>query len=98
MENKVNLRPLGNRVVVMREATEEMKGGIIIPDTAKQEQETAKVVAVGPGKLNRQGDLTPMPVKIGDNVLLEKYAGHEIELDDKKYTILNADEIIAIVE
>lgn len=93
------LRPLGNRVLVRRLAAEEtLKGGIILPDTAKKKQEQAEVVAVGNGKNDKSGNPIPMPVKMGDIVLMEKYSGQEVTLDDQEFTILKADEIIAIIE
>lgn len=93
------LRPLGNRVLVRRlEAEEALKGGIILPDTAKKKQEQAEVIAVGPGKKDKNGTLISMPVKVGDTILMEKYSGQEVKLDDQEYVILRADDIVAIVE
>lgn len=93
------LRPLGNRVLVRRlEAEETLKGGIILPDSAKKKQEQAEVVAIGAGKTDKNGALVPMPVKVGDTILMEKYSGQEITLDDVDYVILRADDIVAIVE
>ncbi len=92
-------KPLGNRVLVRRlEGEEKLKGGIILPDTAKKKQETAEVIAIGTGKKDKAGNLIPMPVQIGDHILMEKYSGQEIKLDDADYVILRADDIIAIVE
>lgn len=93
------LRPLGNRVLVRRlEAEEKLKGGILLPDSAKKKQEQAQVVAVGTGKRDKNDNLIPMPVKVGDIILMEKYSGQEVTLDDQEYVILRADDIIAIVE
>ncbi|CUI16311.1 Co-chaperonin GroES [Candidatus Protochlamydia naegleriophila] len=93
------LKPLGNRVLVRRLAAEEkLKGGIILPDTAKKKQEQAEVVAIGTGKKDKNGALIPMPVKIGDVILMEKYSGQEVTLNDEEFVILRADDIIAIVE
>ncbi|CAF23903.1 MULTISPECIES: co-chaperone GroES [Candidatus Protochlamydia] len=93
------LKPLGNRVLVRRLAAEEkLKGGIILPDTAKKKQEQAEVIAIGTGKKDKNGTLVPMPVKIGDVILMEKYSGQEITLNDEELVILRADDIIAIVE
>ena len=76
---KTSLKPLGNRVLVQRlEQEETLKGGIILPDTAKKKQETGKVVAVGPGIVSEDGKLQPMPVKIGDSILMDKYSGQEV--------------------
>ena len=95
---KLNLKPLGNRVMAERlEAEETLKGGIILPDSAKKKQETARVVAVGPGKRLDDGALVPMPVKVGETILIDKYAGQEVTLDDVEYVIVKADDIIAIV-
>jgi chaperonin GroES len=98
-EKKIKLQPLGHRVIAQRlekEAT--LKGGIILPDSAKKKQETAKVLAVGKGKLNKDGQMIPCPVNVGDVVLMDKYSGQEVTLDNEEYVILNADDIIAIVE
>jgi chaperonin GroES len=95
----IKLKPLGNRVLVRRLAAEEkLKGGIILPDTAKKKQEQAEVVAVGLGKKDKNGALIPMPVKLGDIILMEKYSGQEVSLDGEEFVILRADDIVAIVE
>lgn len=94
-----SLRPLGNRVLLRRlDAEETLKGGIILPDSAKKKQEQAEVIAIGTGKTDKNGQLIPMPVKVGDIVLMEKYSGQEINLDDQDYVILKADDLVAIVE
>jgi chaperonin GroES len=79
-------------------AEEKLKGGIILPDTAKKKQEQAEVVALGSGKKDKNGALIPMPVKVGDIILMEKYSGQEVTLDDEEFVILRADDIIAIIE
>ena len=95
----VKLRPLGNRVLVRRLAAEEkLKGGIILPDTAKKKQEQAEVIAIGEGKKDKNGALIPMPVQLGDIILMEKYSGQEVTLEDEEYVILRADDIIAVIE
>jgi len=97
-EKKTVLKPLGNRVIAKRleqEAT--LKGGIILPDSAKKKQETAEVLAVGPGAVAKDGKLIPMPVKVGDKILIDKYSGQEVSLDDEDFVIVKADDIIAIV-
>lgn len=95
---KVNLKPLGNRVVAKRlEQEETLKGGIILPDTAKKKQEMAKVVAVGPGNTSKEGKVLPMPVKVGDVILIDKYAGQEVTIEDEELVIVRADDIIATV-
>lgn len=97
-EKKLSLRPLGNRVVAERlEQEETLKGGIILPDSAKKKQETAKVVAIGPGQTTKDGKLIPIPVSIGDTILMDKYAAQEVTIDDEEYVIVKADDIIAIV-
>lgn len=97
-EKKLQLKPLGNRVVAQRlEEKETLKGGIILPDSAKKKQESAKVVAVGPGQTSKDGKLIPIPVAVGDVVLMDKYAAQEVTLDDVDYVIVKADDIIAIL-
>ena len=95
----MNIRPLHDRVVVKRiEQGEQIRGGIIIPDTAKEKPQEAEVVAVGPGKLNDEGKRMPIDVKAGDRVLIGKYSGSDIKIDDNEYTIVREDEILAIVD
>lgn len=95
----VKLRPLGTRVLVRRlEAEDTLKGGIILPDSAKQKQEQAEVVAVGTGKKDSKGNPISCPVKVGDKILMEKYAGQDVTVDDQEYSILRWDDVIAIVE
>ena len=95
----VNLKPLGDRVLVEPvEEKETKKGGIIIPDTAKEKPQEGKVVALGTGKVNEDGKKVPFEVKKGDRVLISKYGGTEIKLDGKEYKILNSDDILAMVE
>lgn len=96
---KITLKPLGNRVLVQRlEPEEKMKGGIILPDSAKKKQESARVVAIGSGKKLDDGKVLPMPVKLGDVILMDKYSGQEVSIDGEEYMILKADDIIAIIE
>ena len=98
-EKKMTLKPLGNRVLVQRlEAQETLKGGIILPESAKKKQETAIVVAVGPGKRLDDGKVLPVAVNVGDTILMDKYSGQEVTLNDEEYVILKADDIIAIIE
>jgi chaperonin GroES len=98
-ESAVNIRPLHDRVLVKRlEQEEQVRGGIIIPDTAKEKPQEAEVVAAGPGKFNDDGKRTPLEVKAGDRVLIGKYSGSEIKVDDEEYVIVREDEILAIVE
>lgn len=98
-QKQVSLRPLGNRVLVQRvEQEDTLKGGIILPDSAKKKQELAVVVAVGNGKVNAEGSVLPMPVKTGDKVLMDKYSGQEVTVDNEDYVVLRSDDIIAIIE
>jgi chaperonin GroES len=91
----VNLTPLHDRVVVKRiEEKESVKGGIIIPDSAKEKQQEGEVIAVGSGK-REKGELIPLDVKVGDRVLFGKYSGTEIKIDDEDLLILREEEILA---
>lgn len=95
----MNLRPLADRVLVQPIEQEEVRrGGIIIPDTAKEKPQEGKVIAVGPGKRDDSGKLIPMEVKKGDRVLYSKYGGTEIKIDDKDYLIMREDDILGILE
>ena len=95
----MNVRPLHDRIIVQRLEEQEQKvGGIIIPDTAKEKPQEAEVVAVGEGKFNDEGKRMKLDVKAGDTVLIGKYSGTEIKIDDVEYTILREDEVLAIVE
>src|SRR5262245_3270890 len=95
----IKIRPLYDRIVVKRlDAKEQVRGGIIIPDTAKEKPQEAQVVAVGEGKFSEDGKRIKLDVKKGDKVLIGKYSGTDIKLDDVEYTILREDEVLAIVE
>ncbi len=97
--SNVKLRPLYDRIVVKRlEAKEQMRGGIIIPDPAKEKPQEAEVIAVGEGKFDDNGKRIKLDVKKGDTVLIGKYSGTEIKIDDVEYTILREDEVLAVVE
>jgi chaperonin GroES len=92
----VNVTPLHDRVLIKRiEEKESIKGGIIIPDTAKEKPQEGEVIAVGAGKVNDKGDRIALDVKAGDRVLFGKYSGTEIKVDDQDYLILREDEILA---
>ena len=94
----LNVKPLGDRVLV--EAVEEKetkKGGIIIPDSAKEKPTEAIIIALGTGKTDEDGKKVPFEVKKGDRVLVSKYGGTEIKLDGKEYKILNTDDILAVI-
>jgi chaperonin GroES len=95
----LNIKPLGDRVLVEpAEEKEVKKGGIIIPDTAKEKPMESIVVALGTGKTDDDGKKVPFEVKKGDRVLVSKYGGTEIKIDGKEYKILNSDDILAILE
>jgi chaperonin GroES len=96
----MKIRPLQDRVIVKRleEAVEKTKGGIIIPDTAKEKPQQGKVIAVGKGKVNEDGKVTPLDVKVGDKILFGKYSGSEVKIDDKEYLILREEDVLAILE
>ena len=95
----MKIQPLGDRVLVKPLEEEEVaKGGIIIPDTAKEKPQQGKVVAVGTGKLDDDGKKIPFNVKKGDRILMPKYGGTEIKIDDKEYQILREDDILGIIQ
>ena len=95
----VNIRPLHDRVLVKRiEEEEQVRGGIIIPDTAKEKPQEAEVVAVGPGKIGDNGERQAMDVKAGDRILVGKYSGSEIKVEGVEYVILREDEILGVIE
>jgi chaperonin GroES len=98
---ELNLRPLGDRIVVeaiIEQDKSPKKGGIIIPDTAKEKPMESRVVAVGTGKTDDNGKKVPFEVKKGDRVLVTRYGGTEIKLDGKEYKILNSEDVLAIME
>lgn len=93
------VRPLHDRVLIKRiEEQEQVRGGIIIPDTAKEKPQEGEVVAVGDGRILENGNRVQLTVKVGDRVLFGKYAGTEIKLDDEEFLILREDEILAVIE
>lgn len=94
----MNLRPLHDRVLVRRiEEAESIRGGIIIPDTAKEKPQQAEVIAVGNGKLLESGEHTAIDVKPGDRILFGKYSGAEVKIDGQEYLILREDEILGVL-
>src|SRR5947208_3461417 len=98
-EVSMNIRPLHDRVMVERlEKKEVKKGGIIIPDTAKEKPQEARVIAVGTGKVTDEGKKIPLDVKAGDKILFGKYSGSEVKIDDKEYLIMREDDVLAILE
>ena len=95
----MKIRPLGDKVLVeVLEAEEKTKGGIILPDTAKEEKTEGKIIATGGGKLLESGKIQPLEVKKGDRVIFGKYAGDEILIDGKKHKVLKESEILAVFE
>lgn len=95
----MRVRPLYDRILVQRMQEEEKtKGGIIIPETAKEKSVEGKVVAVGKGKLNEKGELSPLEVKPGDRVMFGKYAGTEIQIEGEDHLIMREDDLLAIIE
>ena len=95
----MKIKPLGDRVVIkMIETEETTKSGIVLPGSAKEKPQMAEVVAVGPGICDENGKKIPMEVKVGDKVLMSKYAGTEVKFDGTEYTILKQGDILAIVE
>ncbi|MDD2404308.1 MAG: co-chaperone GroES [Victivallaceae bacterium] len=95
---KVNIKPLGDRVLLEScEVSEQIKGGIVIPDSAKEKPQEYKVIAVGTGKTNDKGEKVAIDVKVGDMVLTSKYGGTEVKFNDKEYKIVSVEDILAIV-
>ena len=94
----MKIRPLSDRIVVKRlDQQEKTKGGIIIPDTAKEKPLLALVVAVGNGKMLKNGKVRPLDVKAGDKVLIGKYSGNEVKLDGVEHVIINEDDVLAVI-
>ena len=95
----MKIRPLQDRIIVKRTEEEETtKGGLIIPDTAKEKPQEGKVIAVGKGKAGDDGKVLPLDVKPGDQVLFGKYAGTEIKIDDEEHLIMREDDLLGVVE
>ena len=95
----VNVRPLHDRILIRRLEEQEMvKGGIIIPDTAKEKPQEGEVIAVGNGKKTEEGKTVPLDVKVGDRILFGKYSGADIRIEDEEYLILREEEVLAVLE
>ena len=96
----MKIRPLQDRVLVKRieEEAEKTKGGIIIPDTAKEKPQQGKIIAVGKGKVNDDGKLTPLDVKVGDTILFGKYSGSEVKMNGEEHLIMREEDILGVVE
>jgi chaperonin GroES len=95
----MKIRPLQDRVIVKRlEEEEKTKGGIIIPDTAKEKPQEGKVIAVGKGKLTEDGKLIPLDVKAGDRILFGKYSGSEVKIEGEEHLIMREEDILGVIE
>jgi len=95
----VKIRPLQDRVIVKRiQEEDKTKGGIIIPDTAKEKPQEGKVVAVGKGKANEDGKVVPLDVKVNDRILFGKYSGSEITIDGEEHLIMREEDILGVIE
>lgn len=95
----MEIKPLGDRILVKQFEEEEVKkGGIIIPDTAKEKPQKGEIKAVGPGKRNDEGKVMPLELKVGDKVLFAKYGGTEVKIDGEEYLIMREDDIMAIIK
>ena len=95
----MKVRPLHDRIIVERlEEGEQRVGGIIIPDNAKEKPQQGKVIAVGKGRIEKEGKVTPLDVKAGDTVLFGKYAGQEIKIDGSEYLIIREEEVLGVIE
>ena len=99
MPKTATITPLGDRLLVKRlEATDKTKGGIILPDAAKEKPREGKVISAGPGKMLDTGKRAEMTVKTNDHVVFSSYAGSEVKIDDEEYVILTEDEVLAIID
>lgn len=95
----MKIRPLNDRILVQRlKEVEKSKGGIIIPDSAKEKPAEGKIVAVGNGKLNEKGERVPLEVKKGDQILFSKYGGTDVKLDGEDYLIMREDDVLGVIE
>jgi chaperonin GroES len=95
----MKIRPLGDRILVKAaEQKEVKKGGIIIPDTAKEKPQEGEIIAAGKGKMTDEGKVIPLDVKVGDTILFGKYSGTEVKIDDVEYLIMHQDDILGILE
>jgi chaperonin GroES len=93
------IRPLGDKILVERiEAEEKTKGGIILPDTAKEKPKEGRVVAVGEGRLLENGERVPFQVKVNDRIIFASYAGTEVKIDEKEYLIMSEEDVLAVIE
>ena len=96
---QTSIQPIGDRILVQpMEENEQVKGGIIIPDSAKEKPQNAKVIALGTGKTDKDGKKVSFEVKVGDVVLISKYGGTEVKLDGEKFTLLREDDVLGIIK
>ncbi|CAN5173625.1 co-chaperone GroES [bacterium] len=96
--NKLQLKPLADRVVLKKlDAEDKTSGGIVLPDTAKEKPQQGEILAVGPGRVDDKGNRTPMEVKVGDKVLFAKYSGTEVKIEGVEYLIMTERDILAVV-
>jgi chaperonin GroES len=94
----MKIRPLQDRILVERIEEETKKGGIIIPDSAKEKPQQGKVIAAGPGRIDEKGNRIPMEVKKGDTILFGKYSGNEIRIGEEEHLIMREDDVLAVIE
>ena len=96
--SRSKITPVGDRILIEHiEEKEQVRGGVIIPDSAKEKPQEAKVIALGTGRKGKDGEITPFEVKVGDRVLVSKYGGAEVKLDEKKYTLVREDDILGVL-
>jgi chaperonin GroES len=95
---KSNIRPIGDRILVQHvEEKEQVRGGVIIPDSAQEKPQEARVIALGTGRKGKNGEAIPYEVKVGDRVLVAKYGGAEVKLDGQKFTLIREDDILGVI-
>ena len=95
---QLKIHPVGDRILIQHmEEKEQIKGGVIIPDSAKEKPQEAKIIALGSGRKGKDGIVIPFEVKVGDKVLVAKYGGAEVKLDEKKYTLVREDDILGVL-
>jgi chaperonin GroES len=96
--SKLKIKPVGDRILVQHiEEKEQIRGGVIIPDSAKEKPQEAKVIALGTGARGKDGEIIPFEVKVGDKVLIGKFSGSEVKLDEQKYTLVREDDILGVI-
>lgn len=96
MSAKKKINPMGNRVLVQREDAKQAKGGILLPESAQKKPREGKVIAVGPGKIDDEGKLQRMDIKVGDKILFSSYGGTEYKVDEMEYLILSEEDVLAV--